>query len=220
MRPDLIAFATNVHSANTATHAMGIKVLAGQKRIPTLVSTRKNRPMHQSTDAETLADMEGATACDVSARCDIPASIPGYGPAGIDATYEDPALPADDAELCAWHVLPANDFGDARTTDTMSSARPTSHELHQDTCGRRSFTLGELVVAMIQSAAATVHRAYGRYRERRRAIATYDALRRLDDHMLRDLGFDRSELRSVAAELTGEAEQTRARTLATLHDPY
>jgi hypothetical protein len=38
--------------------------------------------------------------------------------------------------------------------------------------------------------------------------------------MLRDLGFDRSELRSVAAELTGEAEPTRARTLATLHDPY
>ena len=32
----------------------------------------------------------------------------------------------------------------------------------------------------------------------------YHALRQLDDHTLRDLGFDRSEIRSVVAELAGE----------------
>jgi hypothetical protein len=38
-------------------------------------------------------------------------------------------------------------------------------------------------------------------------------LRSLDDHTLRDLGFDRSELTSVAAEVTGDAVHTRIRAL-------
>ena len=33
----------------------------------------------------------------------------------------------------------------------------------------------------------------------------------LDDHMLRDLGFDRSEIASVSAELAGGTEATRMR---------
>jgi uncharacterized protein YjiS (DUF1127 family) len=83
----------------------------------------------------------------------------------------------------------------------------------------RSFTLGEIIVAAIQAAGAIVLRARARHRERRLARATCDALRQLDDHTLRDLGFDRSEIMSVAAEITGAAECTRARRTGVARSP-
>jgi uncharacterized protein YjiS (DUF1127 family) len=60
---------------------------------------------------------------------------------------------------------------------------------------------------------AFARRAYARYRQRREASALRDTLRQLDDRMLHDLGFDRSEISSVAAEFTREAESTRLRVL-------
>jgi uncharacterized protein YjiS (DUF1127 family) len=54
-----------------------------------------------------------------------------------------------------------------------------------------------------------VLRAQARYRQRRQAIATREALEQLDDRVLHDLGFHRSEIQSVAAEATGKAAYTR-----------
>jgi uncharacterized protein YjiS (DUF1127 family) len=48
------------------------------------------------------------------------------------------------------------------------------------------------------------------YCRRRETLATRDALGALDDRVLHDLGFARSEIDSVAAEATGLAERTRA----------
>jgi uncharacterized protein YjiS (DUF1127 family) len=56
-------------------------------------------------------------------------------------------------------------------------------------------------------------RCLRRYQRRREARAIRGALSDLDDHTLRDLGFHRSEIGSVAAEATGLAERTRMRTL-------
>jgi uncharacterized protein YjiS (DUF1127 family) len=70
---------------------------------------------------------------------------------------------------------------------------------------------GESIVAAIQAAGAIVRRALARYRRYRRERDTYDALRQLDDHTLRDLGLHRSEISSISAESMGEAEHTRVR---------
>ncbi len=92
-----------------------------------------------------------------------------------------------------------------------SSARPTSYELYHAARAYRSFAVGEIVIAMIGAIGALARRAYARHRQRRKARDTYDALRNLDDHMLRDLGFDRSEISSIAAEATGAAARERVR---------
>jgi len=65
------------------------------------------------------------------------------------------------------------------------------------------------------SAGDAVRAFVARRRRRRQAAAFRDELRDLDDHTLRDLGFHRSEIESVAAEATGLVETTRAQAWLT-----
>jgi uncharacterized protein YjiS (DUF1127 family) len=175
--------------------------------------------MRKSTDLNTLAVLEDVAPHGVITSSDASIAILRRGPAGNDATPEDPATSNAEVQPWAQHALAQNGFGDFASTDTASSARPTSYELDQAARAYRSFTLGEIIVAAIQAAVAIARRAYASYRQRREAGAICEALRELDDRTLRDLGFDRDEIRSVAAELTGEAERTRVRTLWTSHGP-
>jgi uncharacterized protein YjiS (DUF1127 family) len=75
----------------------------------------------------------------------------------------------------------------------------------------RSPALGPIVIAAMREANAIARQAFARYRKRRQMKASYAALRRLDDRTLRDLGFHRSEIMPVTAEIAGEAEYTRMR---------
>ena len=77
--------------------------------------------------------------------------------------------------------------------------------------------IGRIFITIVRSIGSIAHRVYARHRQRRRARDTYDALRNLDDRMLRDLGFDRSEITSVAAEVSGGAARTRMRLLLMSH---
>lgn len=131
---------------------------------------------------------------------------------------DNPASESDDIESWAQHARAANGLGDLDTSPAIA-ARPASYELQQTARTRRSFMLGEALVAAVRAGSAIARRAYARYRQRRQASAFYDALRQLDDHTLRDLGFDRSELRSVVAEVTGQAEHTRLRVVLAPSDP-
>lgn len=88
--------------------------------------------------------------------------------------------------------------GGAGANAAPSSGRPPSYQLHLDAHANRSFTLSAIVVAMLEAVWAFARRAYARHKQQRRAARTYQALSGLDDHTLRDLGYDRSELRSVA----------------------
>jgi uncharacterized protein YjiS (DUF1127 family) len=173
--------------------------------------------MRNSTDLDSLAALEEVAPHGAITCSDTPIAILRRGPAGNDATCEDRAISTDELERRAQHARAANGLGDVATIDTPVSARPTSYELPQAARAHRSFILGEIIVAAIKAAGAIARRAHARHRQRRQARAIYDALRQLDDRTLHDLGFDRSEITSVAAEVTGEAEYTPVRALPTSH---
>lgn len=107
------------------------------------------------------------------------------------------------------------DSGPPHLADPAPTRRLASYQLYHVARAHRSFTLGAILGTMLEAAVASARRAYAGYRQWRRAAAVYNALRGLDDHTLRDLGFDRSEIRSVAAEFAGEAESARLRVLLT-----
>jgi len=81
--------------------------------------------------------------------------------------------------------------------------------------------LGVAIGAPPRSALITIVRAVGgiaseaiaRWQRYRRARSVREALAGLDDRMLRDLGFCRDEIASVAAEYAGDAERTRMHVL-------
>jgi len=161
--------------------------------------------MRKSTDLDSVSARENVAPRAVITSSDNAIVILRRGSAGNDATYEDPAI--SDTEAWARHALAANGFGDgAEVGDDAipdaASARPPDYELYHAARAHCSFTLGEIIVALMQALAAFARQSLARHRQRRRARSTYDALRQLDDRTLRDLGFDRSEITSVAAEVT------------------
>lgn len=133
------------------------------------------------------------------------------GFADNDPTCEEPAIPANDVETWARHALAANGFGGV----TLSAAG--IRQVVQSAHVRRADFFNKVIAAATQAIRGYARKAQLRRRQRQQAKAIGDALYELDDHLLRDLGFSRSEITSIAAEATGEAERTRVRTLCTSH---
>lgn len=125
------------------------------------------------------------------------------------AAGNDPAC-GDDAEpheLARWwrQAAAANGFGDAEAGPiAMREVRETAR-------AHRAAFIGNGMAKILRATAAFARRAYKRYRQRREAWAVDAALRELDDRTLHDLGFDRSEIGSIAMEAAGLAARTRVR---------
>jgi uncharacterized protein YjiS (DUF1127 family) len=126
------------------------------------------------------------------------------------------SVPArDEIEAYALHAFAANGFGDA--TLGAADQRPDSSRerdgraVHAHRFGR----LAQSVEATLLAIGTAARRMYAKWKQRQQARATYVALSELDARTLRDLGFDRSEIRSVAAEVAGDADSTRARLVLT-----
>ena len=158
-------------------------------------------PVHQSTVSENRAAFEDVADCYTCS--DTPTVIVQYGSAGNDS-----AISEDGLESWPPHAA-ANDLDDVVASPSTSSALGGSYELHRAARAYRSRMLGSVIVAAIQAGVAIARRAYARHRQRQRASAIYDVLRKVDDRTLRDMGLDRGEIWSVAAEKSGEAQQTR-----------
>ena len=77
--------------------------------------------------------------------------------------------------------------------------------------------LARIVQSGGQAAVAALRQFIAEWKRQRLARQTLRALHRLDAGTLRDLGFDRSELVSVAAEFSGDAEVTRVRLMQARH---
>jgi uncharacterized protein YjiS (DUF1127 family) len=120
-----------------------------------------------------------------------------------------------EAEAWALHALSSNGFGDAAPfgAELVAPERQAAYDLYKAAGAHRAKMLGDLVTEAFRGAMALAREAHARYRRYRDAAATYEALHELDDRTLHDLGFERSELLSVATEMTGDAERTRLRVL-------
>lgn len=199
------------------TETMNSDKLGGATRPMILWMSPQRTYMRTSTRVGSLTAPEQGTLGGVT-HSDLPVFILLRGAAGNDAASGDPAtFGDDDIELSAQHAT--DGVGGTATIDTAASAQLPKYELHRGARAQRSLMLGEIAVAAIRAAFAIARRAHARHRKRREAWAVRDALRELDDRTLRDLGFDRSEIRAVAADITGEAEHTRMLTLWTSHGP-
>ena len=74
-------------------------------------------------------------------------------------------------------------------------------------------SLASIARRALRTVASTLSQAHADWMRERQARATADTLGLLDARMLRDIGLDRSELRSAAAELHGQAERERRHAL-------
>jgi uncharacterized protein YjiS (DUF1127 family) len=169
--------------------------------------------MRQSTDLDNLATLEGPAPGGVMPRHATLVTLQ-RGSAGNDASCEDPDS-AKEVEAWAEHAPAPNGLADPPTIGVAPSM--TSYELPRAARAHRSFTLGEIVVAMIQAVGAIAGRLYARHRQRQMEKTIYNQLQRLDDRTLHDIGLDRCEMRSVAAEWTRKVDRTRMRSPGTSH---
>ena len=108
----------------------------------------------------------------------------------------------------ARHAQAANGFGDAIVLDAPLGSTP-GHAAKHGAIRPRRWT--HAIATALSALAAAVRARATERRQRRLARETFLVLNGLDGRALRDLGFDRSEIASVAYELAGLAEPTRVR---------
>ena len=134
-------------------------------------------------------------------RAFVPVAVPPEA-AGNDAAYDDTVCREHELDAWARHAFASNGFGDVATSSEI-----TAHELFREAGARRAVALREIVDAAVRAVSKWAQQVYARYRERRAANDIYDTLRQLDDSMLRDLGFNRSELRRIAEETAAQFQE-------------
>jgi uncharacterized protein YjiS (DUF1127 family) len=149
-------------------------------------------------------------------RTYAPHTLARFTAASNDAAYVTDSDRA--AELDGWarRAASANGFGDARAVAQVMPEGPDAYRLAIDARAARSASLAAILATLVAAVSAAGHRVYASWSRARSARATYRALRELDTRTLHDLGLDRSEMRSMAAEIAGESDRTRVQALRTL----
>ena len=164
-------------------------------------------------DLRTLQSLPAPHAGEPSARgrADHP-RWPSARSARATTAANEPLV--DDHDGWARHAQSANGFGDAGVVEAAADADPSRPVAATPPAPIVSGRGGpwQPVAGLI----AGMRRALTAWRRHRAARATEVALHELDDRALRDLGLDPSEIRSVASEVAGLADPTRAHAVHTL----
>jgi uncharacterized protein YjiS (DUF1127 family) len=149
-------------------------------------------------------------------RTYAPQTLARFTAASNDAAYVTDRDRA--AELDGWarRAAAANGFGDATADAPVLPQGADAHRLTIEARAARSASVAAVLATLIAAATSAAHRLHASWSMARSARATYRALRELDVRTLHDLGLDRSEMRSVAAEIAGESDRTRVQALRTL----
>ena len=139
-------------------------------------------------------------------------------PAAVLAASNDAAFDRAQsitAELAAWaqRASMANGFAETGLCDAPVPFA-VSHVHNQPARASWSASLREILAAMIDALRDQARGWAMQWKHYQLQRATYRALDELDARTLHDIGLERSELRSVAVELTGAAELTRMHVLA------
>jgi uncharacterized protein YjiS (DUF1127 family) len=100
--------------------------------------------------------------------------------------------------------------GDAALLRTGNFEHLTAVRLNSAARIDRSRLATKLAAAAWRAVVSRIQQLLARAKQRRRARATHLALRNLDARTLRDIGFDRSEILSVATGFPGAADATPA----------
>jgi uncharacterized protein YjiS (DUF1127 family) len=149
-------------------------------------------------------------------RTYAPQTLARFTAASNDGAYVTGCDCATELDGWARRAASASGFGDAPADAQVMPQGRDAHRLTIEVRSARSASLAAILATLIAAANSAAHRLHASWMRARSARATYRALRELDARTLRDLGLDRSEMRSVAAEIAGESDRTRAQALRTL----
>jgi hypothetical protein len=127
--------------------------------------------MRKATDFRDVAELEAVPPDVIIKSGSTPIIFLRRESAGNDADGAGPVISGDEVERWARHAHAANGFGGAAVTDGASSITDsaphtplTSYELYHAARAHRSFTIGEIVVAMIQALTTVARRTVARDR--------------------------------------------------------
>jgi uncharacterized protein YjiS (DUF1127 family) len=110
----------------------------------------------------------------------------------------------------------ASGFGETVAQQPQARVIPDAAGLSLRARAYRYAGLGEIVHAIVDATHGLGRRWVSAWKRQRAQNDTMHALRALDARTLRDIGLDPSEVRSVAMELTGATDATRAHALMRL----
>ena len=130
-------------------------------------------------------------------------------PASNDAAFDREQ--STTSELAAWAQRASMASGFGEIGASVGAAPFSISRPHQQPArSSRRASLPEILTAMVDAVRDWTRGRIVQWKQNQLQYATYRALDQLDARTLHDIGLDRSELRSVAIELTGASERTRA----------
>jgi uncharacterized protein YjiS (DUF1127 family) len=171
-------------------------------------------PVHSLT-GETSCPRDGSAVCAHdesrdSAASSTPATMRWtVAAAGNDASCGPAPRTAGRFAPPRWEILFESGDGYVASPDEPMFGWSTSYEVFQAARQRRAVVVAAFLRAAARAVRESIRGVWERYQRRQHSRSIYHALHVLDDRTLRDLGFHRCEIGSVAAEAAGEAEHTR-----------